>query len=75
MNGIHNEATNGVDYEVGSIAAPAPDLDPELHFEERLGKAIAENDNLEREKTDLRHQLEDLEGRFNRLQDSNVRRF
>ena len=75
MNETPEEATKGVDHEAGSIVAPAHDLDPELQFEERLGKALAENDNLEREKKDLRHQLEDLEGRFNCLQDSNVRRF
>ena len=73
MNEDPKDETDCVDHDAGGSLSPALDPDPELQFEERLSKALAENDNLKTQNASLQHQLEDLEGRFDRLQDSNVR--
>jgi protein HOOK3 len=46
-------------------------VDPELQFEERVGKVIAENDRLASEKKELEKALEDLHNRLARLQENN----
>lgn len=46
--------------------------DPQLLFEERLGKVMADNDRLASEKKDLQKDLRDLHTRLTRLQDNNV---
>lgn len=49
-----------------------PYRDPDLLFEEQLGKVMAESDNHRREKEELQKELRDLDGRLNRLQENNV---
>ncbi|KAL1955619.1 hypothetical protein VTO42DRAFT_8352 [Malbranchea cinnamomea] len=46
-------------------------VDPELQFEERVGKLLAENDKLSHEKKELEKALEDLHDRLARLQEHN----
>jgi protein HOOK3 len=46
-------------------------IDPELQFEERVGKVLAENDRLANEKMELEKALEDLHNRLARLQENN----
>lgn len=46
-------------------------IDPELQFEERVGKVLAENDKLSNEKKELEKALEDLHNRLARLQENN----
>lgn len=46
-------------------------VDPELQFEERVGKLIAENDRLSHEKRELEKALDDLHDRLARLQEHN----
>lgn len=46
-------------------------VDPELKFEERVGKVIAENDRLAAEKKEMEKALEDLHNRLARLQENN----
>ena len=52
--------------------SPKPTLDPELLFEERFGKVMADNENLIREKKDMQKDLRDLHDRLVRLQENNV---
>ena len=67
-----HDDVNGLHHDHGEPSPTAPGLDPELQFEERYGKVIAENGSLERENSELQHQLRTLEERFDRLQDSKV---
>jgi protein HOOK3 len=46
-------------------------VDPELKFEERVGKVIAENDRLAAEKKEMEKALEDMHNRLARLQENN----
>ncbi|EEP78361.1 predicted protein [Uncinocarpus reesii 1704] len=46
-------------------------MDPELQFEERVGKLLAENDKLSNEKRELGKALEDLHDRLAKLQENN----
>lgn len=46
-------------------------LDPELQFEERVGKVLAENDKLVSEKKELEKSLEEMHNRIARLQENN----
>ncbi|QKX64316.1 uncharacterized protein TRUGW13939_11490 [Talaromyces rugulosus] len=46
-------------------------VDPELRFEERVGKVLAENDKLASEKKEMEKALEDLHNRLARLQENN----
>ncbi|KMU80093.1 hypothetical protein CISG_08435 [Coccidioides immitis RMSCC 3703] len=46
-------------------------MDPELQFEERVGKLLAENDKLSHEKKELEKALEDLHDRLAKLQETN----
>lgn len=46
-------------------------MDPELQFEQRVGKLLAENDKLSNEKRELEKALEDLNDRLARLQEHN----
>lgn len=50
-----------------------PQRDPELLYEERLAKLLAENDDHRREKKDLQKDLGDLHDRLARMQENNVR--
>ena len=52
--------------------SPKPTLDPELLFEQRFGKVMADNENLIREKKDMQKDLRDLHDRLVRLQENNV---
>ena len=63
---------NELHHDHDELLPTTPGLDPELQFEERYGKVIAENGNLQRENSQLEHQLRTLEVRFDRLQDSKV---
>ena len=47
-------------------------MDPELLFEERFGKVMADNDKLTKERGDLQKDLQDLHNRLARLQENNV---
>ena len=47
-------------------------LDPELLFEQRFGKVMADNEKLIREKKDMQQNLRDLHDRLVRLQENNV---
>lgn len=46
-------------------------VDPELQFEERVGKVLAENDRLVAEKKEMEKAIEDLHNRLARLQENN----
>jgi len=46
--------------------------DPELLFEQRFGKVMADNDKLSKDKADLEKELRDLHDRLARLQENNV---
>ncbi|KAI9670141.1 MAG: hypothetical protein M1817_004478 [Caeruleum heppii] len=48
-----------------------PTLDPELVFEERLGKVMADNDKLVKNNKELSLEVEELHTRLVRLQDNN----
>ncbi|KAK2801092.1 hypothetical protein FQN50_007901 [Emmonsiellopsis sp. PD_5] len=45
-------------------------MDPELRFEERVGKVLAENEKLSNEKQELMKTVEDLHNRLARLQEN-----
>ncbi|PGH13740.1 hypothetical protein AJ79_03439 [Helicocarpus griseus UAMH5409] len=45
-------------------------MDPELRFEERVGKVLAENEKLSNEKQELEKTVEDLHNRLARLQEN-----
>jgi len=49
----------------------APELNQELLFEERLGRIMAQNEKLLREKKDLQKDLRELDKRLSRLQENN----
>lgn len=72
MGEAPHDDINGLHHDHGEPSPTAPGLDPELQFEARYGKVIAENENLQRENSELQHQLRTLEDRFDRLQDSKV---
>lgn len=59
----------------GKLSPSLPDVDQELQFEERHSKLIAENASLKRANSDSQRQLEDIEERYDRLQESSVGRF
>lgn len=46
-------------------------IDPELRFEERVGKVIAENEKLSNEKKELEKDVESLRFRLDRMQEQN----
>ncbi|KAI5283637.1 hypothetical protein KEM54_001967 [Ascosphaera aggregata] len=46
-------------------------IDPELRFEERVGKVIAENEKLSDEKKELEKDVESLRSRLHRMQEQN----
>ncbi|KAI5301082.1 hypothetical protein KEM55_002657 [Ascosphaera atra] len=46
-------------------------VDPELRFEERVGKVIAENEKLLNEKKELEKDVDSLNTRLNRMQEQN----
>jgi hypothetical protein len=56
----------------GPVNASVPVNDPELLFEERLGRVMADNENLIREKKELQKDLRELHNRLIRLQENNV---
>lgn len=53
-------------------SSPKPTLDPELLFEQRFGKVMADNEKLIRKKKDMQKDLRDLHDRLVRLQENNV---
>lgn len=53
------------------VSGPAYTIDPELQFEERVGKVLAENEKLSIEKKELEKALENLHDRLARLQENN----
>ena len=57
--------------EITEIPGAGFTIDPELQFEERVGKVLAENDKLSNEKKELEKALEDLHNRLARLQENN----
>ncbi|GKZ36175.1 hypothetical protein AbraIFM66950_007082 [Aspergillus brasiliensis] len=67
QNGQH-EATDGEDdvKEERDLS-----VDPELQFEERVGKMLAENNRMAREKKDMQKQIDDMHDRLARLQENN----
>ncbi|GAD97319.1 microtubule binding protein HOOK3, putative [Paecilomyces variotii No. 5] len=77
LKDIIQEAQNGspddVDHndETKDEAKPGLSVDPELQFEERVGKVLAENDRLTSEKKEMEKALEDLHNRLARLQENN----
>ncbi|KAJ9215000.1 hypothetical protein DTO166G4_3398 [Paecilomyces variotii] len=77
LKDIIQEAQNGnpddVDHndEPKDDSKPALSVDPELQFEERVGKVLAENDRLTSEKKEMEKALEDLHNRLARLQENN----
>lgn len=76
LKDIIEEAHNG-QYEPIDVGDEAKDdkrdhtVDPELQFEERVGKVLAENDRLTHEKKEMEKALEDLHNRLARLQENN----
>ncbi|KAL1846375.1 hypothetical protein Plec18167_007944 [Paecilomyces lecythidis] len=77
LKDIIQEAQNGnpedVDHndETKDESKPGLSVDPELQFEERVGKVLAENDRLTSEKKEMEKALEDLHNRLARLQENN----
>lgn len=63
-----DERLEELDYEL-STRRDMP-MDPELRFEERFGKVLAEKDKLFNEKQELEKTVEDLHDRLARLQES-----
>lgn len=59
------------DEDGAEVSGPSYAIDPELQFEERVGKVLAENDKLTNEKKELEKALEDLHNRLARLQENN----
>ena len=72
MGETPHDDVNGLRHDHDELPPAVPGSDPELQFEERYGKVTAENGNLQRENSQLQHQLRALEARFERLQDSKV---
>ncbi|KAN0075958.1 hypothetical protein V8E54_007228 [Elaphomyces granulatus] len=78
LKDIIQEAQNAQQYdssegeeEKDGIAKPDLAVDPELQFEERVGKVLAENDRLVSEKKEMERDLEGLHNRLARLQENN----
>ncbi|KAJ9295360.1 hypothetical protein DTO271G3_6183 [Paecilomyces variotii] len=77
LKDIIQEAQNGspddIDHndEPKDDSKPSLSVDPELQFEERVGKVLAENDRLTSEKKEMEKALEDLHNRLARLQENN----
>ncbi|RAL04994.1 putative microtubule binding protein HOOK3 [Aspergillus ibericus CBS 121593] len=67
QNGQH-EAIDGEDDVKEERELP---VDPELQFEERVGKVLAENNRMAREKKDMQKQIDDMHDRLARLQENN----
>ena len=62
-------------HETGHQSRPSSSMpDPELLLEERLARQMAENDDLLREKKEVRKELHELHERLIRLQENNVSR-
>ena len=55
-----------------SSPPPPAAIDPELIFEERYGKVMADNERLAQENQDVRKNVRDLQNRLARLQENNV---
>lgn len=73
LKDIIEEAHNGQHepMDAGDDPKDSKPVDPELQFEERVGKVLAENDRLTHEKKELEKALEDLHNRLARLQENN----
>ncbi len=71
IQGFGNDET-GNNSGRGPVNASVPVNDPELLFEERIGRVMAENENLIREKKELQKDLRELHNRLIRLQENNV---
>lgn len=70
QNAQHDELTAEEEDKDGISKRDLP-VDPELQFEERVGKLLAENDRLASEKKELEKALEDMHNRLARLQENN----
>ncbi|KAL2007140.1 hypothetical protein VTN00DRAFT_8578 [Thermoascus crustaceus] len=70
QNGHHDEF-EGSDEDRAQLSKRDLAVDPELQFEERIGKLLAENDRLTDEKKEMEKALEDLHNRLARLQENN----
>ena len=62
---------NGVDHHHNGVSSDRV-VDQELHFEERIGRLMAEKDKLKKENHEMQLDLEDLESRLERSQEINV---
>ncbi|OJD20542.1 hypothetical protein ACJ73_08122 [Blastomyces percursus] len=66
-----DERLEELDYERNDLSTRRDmPMDPELRFEERFGKVLAEKDKLFNEKQELEKTVEDLHDRLARLQES-----
>jgi hypothetical protein len=66
----NDDTGNGFGNDSGRASTPIND--PELLFEERVGRIMAENDLIIREKKELQKDLRELHNRLIRLQENNV---
>ena len=75
LKNIFEEAQNGqhedIDGEDDVKEERELPVDPELQFEERVGKVLAENNRMAREKKDMQKQIDDMHDRLARLQENN----
>jgi len=55
-----------------AVSSKVPAVDQELLFEEKLGKVMADNENIKNEKRELEKGLQELHDRLARLQTNNV---
>ena len=55
------------------LGSPKMPIGPELLFEQRFGKVMVENEQLNRERKELQKELRELHDRLARLQENNVR--
>lgn len=67
----HRDDFDGSDEDRAQLSKRDMAVDPELQFEERIGKLLAENDRLTNEKKEMEKALEDLHNRLARLQENN----
>ena len=60
-----NETSDGLN-------SPQMPVDPGLLFEQKFGKLMADNEQLNRERKELQKELRELHNRLARLQENNV---
>ena len=54
------------------LSSPQMPANPELLFEQKFGKVMADNEQLNRERKELQKELRELHDRLARLQENNV---